>query len=876
MENKRTALSLFALFLCLALSAQETVTGEGMKKDAVNSSLDALNGRVAGVTVSRGNSEAMLNTVRVRGTTSLTGGNDPLVIIDGVSSDLSVLNTIYPADIESFTILKDASETAEFGSRGASGVIVVSTKKASSGLFKLAYDGTYGLESVSKELRMMSASDFLSASAALGYTALDMGYDSDFQKAITRTGTVANHHFSLSGGAGDASYRASLGIMDHDMVVRGNGYTSYYAKLDISQLAYGGAMRFDIGLVGSLRRESLIHDTQKLFYSAEAFNPTFPTVKNASGSWDSSPTSSQLSNPLALLEKRYDTSTANFNVHLSYLWKIASWLSFNAFGSYSYNSDSDSRYFPTFVWAQGEAYREAGQGDVLLGNASLKGSWTLDGVHSLSLTFLTEAQKERYSAFHTTVNGFTSNDFLYYNLSAGSTRLWSGTGSSYIDPALVSFMAAGEYSFRDIASLKATVRTDASSKFGANNKWGFFPSVSGKLHLRPLLRLPEWIQSLDLSLGAGTAGNQDALDPYYTLSMLSPIGIVSADGVERVALGYTYNVNPDLRWEVRRSVNAGVDGTFFDSRLSLSLAWYYSRTSDMLYSYSVSVPPFPYPSLMANLGAMSNEGLELGLGAILVQEGDFEVNLSGNLSFQKNTLLSLSGWYGSEYITAPDIVPISSLNGAGQHGGYNNVVYQIVGQPLGVFYLPHCTGLGENADGSRYYEIEDLNGAGVSLSDGQDRYIAGQAMPKALLGVNLSLRYREFDLSAQFNGAFGHKIYNGTALSYNNLGSLPYYNVLRGADKARINDLTATDWYLEPGDYLNIDYITLGWNVPRRWKQLSSLRLSLSVGNLATLTRYSGLTPMINSSVADGTLGVDDKNIYPVYRTFSLGLGIQF
>ncbi len=865
-------LSFSLLLITQGLLAQETVTEDNMNRGIVNNSLDAINGRVAGVTVSRGNSAAMLNAVRVRGTTSLTGGNDPLVIIDGVSSDLSVLNTIYPADIESFTILKDPAETAVYGSRGASGVITVNTKKSSAGLFKLSYDGNYGVEAVSRTLQMMNASEFLSASKEMGYSALNMGYDSDFQKAICRTGSVVNHHVSLSGGSETASYRASLGIMNHDMVVKGNGYQSYYAKLDISQDAFARLMHFDLGLVGSLRKENLIHDTQKLFYSAEAFNPTFPTARNASGNWDSAPTTSQLSNPLALLEKKYDTSAANFNVHLGYILNITNWLKLNAFGSYSYDSDSDSRYFPTSVWAQGEAYRGAGQGETLIGNIALNASRLIREAHTFSIDLLCEAQKERYTAFHTTVNGFTSNSFGYDNLAAGATRLWGGTASSYLDPSLLSFMLAGEYSYRELLSLKASARADASSKFGANNRWGFFPSVSGTLYLHSIFSLSQWIQTLELTSGYGEAGNQDALDPYYTLNRLSPTGLVSVNGNDRVVFGNTCNVNPDLKWEVRRTFNAGISSTMLSSRLSIAVEYYYSKTADMLYNYSVSVPPFTYDRLMANLGSMSNEGLEIGLGAIIVQTEDFDFNINANLTFQQSRLLSLSGWYNGEYISAPDIIPLSSLNGAGLHGGYNNIVYQIVGQPLGVFYLPHCTGLTESENGTYTYEIEDLNGGGVSLADGQDRYIAGQAMPKAILGTNISLRYKDFDLSIQLNGAFGHKIYNGTALSYMNLGSLPYYNVLRKASESRINDLTATDWWLEDGDYLNIDYLTLGWNLPLKWK----LRLALSAGNLATLTSYSGLTPMINSSVSDGTLGVDDKNIYPVYRSYSLGLSLQF
>jgi hypothetical protein len=203
------------------------------------------------------------------------------------------------------------------------------------------------------------------------------------------------------------------------------------------------------------------------------------------------------------------------------------------------------------------------------------------------------------------------------------------------------------------------------------------------------------------------------------------------------------------------------------------------------------------------------------------------------------------------------------MNGAGFHGGHNCIVYQIVGQPLGVFYLPHCTGLAQAEDGSYYYETDEEN------------YIAGQATPKAMLGSNISFRYKAFDISMQVNGAFGHKIFNGTSLTYMNMESLPYYNVMSEAPEYRISDQTVTDYWLERGDYVNIDYITVGWNVPIK-KVLRNLRLSLSVNNVATITSYSGLTPMINSSIVNGTFGLDDKVSYPVYRAYTMAVSIQF
>ena len=233
--------------------------------------------------------------------------------------------------------------------------------------------------------------------------------------------------------------------------------------------------------------------------------------------------------------------------------------------------------------------------------------------------------------------------------------------------------------------------------------------------------------------------------------------------------------------------------------------------------------------------------------------------------------------YNGKCISAAECTAIAVLDGAGFYGGYNIIVYQIVGQPLGVFYLPHCNGLVSDGNGGYKYDIADLNGGGVNMEDGEDRYIAGQAVPKVMLGSNISFRYRRFDVSLQVNGAFGHKIYNGTALTYMNMNSLPDYNVMADAPARMITDQTATDYWLESGNYVHFDYLTLGWTPPlREGKLLKSIRLAFTVNNLGTLSAYSGLTPLINSTQVDSTLGVDDKRTYPLSRTYTLSLSLNF
>ena len=858
----------------------DKVTQDRMNKGLVTNSLSALSGQAAGVQITAGdNHMAVLSSVRVRGTTSLTGGNDPLVTIDGVSSDLATLSSIFPADIESFTILKNAAETAKYGSRGASGVIEVTTKKGRSGKFQLAYDGNIGFEKIYKQLDMLDRDAYINTAESLGLKFNDGGYNTNFLKAITRTGTVQNHHVAFGGGTEKSNYRASVGLMRHNTVIEVNSYNNFVAKLDISQKTFDDKISIDLGVYGSTQRAKDIFDEQKLFYSAATQNPTFPKTMNEEGGWDSNTTASQISNPIALTFEQDHTKLLNFNTHIKLAYDIWPNLKVSAFGSYTFNSTENSQYLPTWVWAQGQAYREEKKNEDWLANLTVDYWWDFNSENRIELSGLTEYQVNTQSGFFTTVKGFISNAFGYNNLMAGSLRPYGGTGSSYTKPELLSFMGSAKYMLLHRYMLSFSMRADGTNKVGKNNRWGYFPSFSAEWDIvrEKFMKSIPIVSQMKIRASAGISGNLAGIGSYYSLERYMPTGIVPGNGMPAVTLGFTHNTNPDLKWETRGTLNFGIDLGLWSNRLVMTIESYYSKTHDMLYLYDVSVPPFPFDKLLANLGTMSNSGLEIGLGGTPLETRDMQLNVNMNLSYQKNKLISLSGDYNGEHLSANSTTPIGSLNGAGFHGGYNNIVFQIVGQPIGVFYLPHCTGIKDDGDGTFSYEIADLDEDGYP-DPSSDRYIAGQAMPKWTLGSNISFRYKDFDISLQMNGAFGHKIYNGTSLTYMNLGSLPDYNVMTGAPALKIYDQTATDYWLERGDYVNFDYLTVGWNLPIRkfTRYISHLRVALSINNLATITSYSGLTPKINSYVVSNTLGIDDKRNYPPFRSYSLGVSISF
>lgn len=849
-------------------------------RGGVNNALDVLSGQAAGVNVTSNGLDrmAMLNSVRVRGTTSIIGGNDPLVLIDGVTSDVLTLSTIYPADIESFKILKNAAETAMYGSRGASGVIEVKTKKGTGRGFQISYEGNIGFEQMYKHLDMLNAEEYVATAKALGIYCNDGGFNTDNYKVITRTGMVNNHYLAFSGGTPQSNYRASFGVMDHNTIIKRMGYKVFVAKVDVTQKAFNDKLTGDFGVFGSAFKNHDIFDTQMLFYSAACQNPTFPAGTDKNGNWLKNGSATRINPPGILLDEKNDSKDLNFDAHIKLSYDFNPNWRISTFASYLYGSTENGMFCPTLVWAQGNVYRGEFKKEEWLGNVALSFKKQF-GIHKISAEANSEYRKLTKTAFWVYAKGIPTNDFGYNNLGATAARPYGATESTYEDQSLASVMGSVTYTLLDRYTVSANARGDGSSMVGDNNTWGFFPSVSFTWDMKKeaFLANIKPLSMLKLRTGFGQAGNLGGISAYTTMNTVRQNGIVPVNSSPTVTLGMVRNNNPDLKWETKKTFNIGADIGLFANRLMLTAEYYYSKTSDMLYAYEVPVPPFAFNTLLANIGSMSNRGFEFGLSVQPINKKDMELNINMNLSFQSNKLISLSGDYKGMSMTAANITAIGSLDGAGQNGGDNNVVYQIVGQPLGVFYLPHCKGLVKNENGSYSYDIEDIDHNGkVDLSDGGDRYIAGQATPKVTLGSNISFRYKDFYIALQMNGAFGHKIFNGTGLAYTSMASFPDYNVLKNAPQKNITDQRVSDYWLEKGNYLNFEHLTIGYNIPLKSMVIRSLRVSCNISNLGTITGYKGLTPMINSYVVNSTMGIDDKRNYPLYRTYSLGLSVQF
>ena len=898
------------------IGAITTMKPAALQVNQSRSVTNALAGQVAGVIAVQRSGEPGNDTSDfwIRGISSFGAGTTPLVLVDGIERSLS---NISPEEIESFSVLKDATATAVYGVRGANGVILVQTKRGQIGKPRIQIKADYGFSTPTmlpefvdgaKYMEVMNvASQFSSGKDMYTQAAIDAtrnGTDPDLYPNVNWLKTITKDHVpngrvSLDINGGTERLRYSMVLAYHGetgMTVTdpgveyntSNNLSRYNIRTNLDMnltpsteinVSLGGyimnqrtpgfstnAAPFTDIIYLAFKNTPIVHPT---VYS----NGQIPANTSQTNPWAAATHSGFISSYKSSLQSVFAVTQ-----DIGKLWHPLKGLKAKAtfsFDTYAWNSflrrKTQTTYMATGRDEEGNLLTSiTNQGDDYLQYAKEAGgnrTMYLEGQLSYS----------RLLADNHQIDGLLLYNMRDYVNADAASAIYSLPYRTQGIAARLSYSYKGRY------FIEGNFGYNGSENFSKGNKWGFFPSVSAAWVISEekfMKRLPV-IDNLKFRIGYGLAGNQSGIDSYTTLSLVKPNGVIPVGNSAAVSLGDLRNTNPDLKWEVKHTFNTGIDLAMFGNRLLLSANYYNSKTTDMLYLYNVSVPPFTYNTLLANIGSMRNSGLEIAIGITPLKTQDMELNINANITFQQNKLLSLSGMYNGELISAPEYKSLASLDGAGFHGGYNHIVYQVVGQPLGVFYLPRANGLVSDGNGGYTYDIADLNGGGVSLEDGEDRYVAGQAVPKTILGSNLSFRYKRFDISVQINGAFGHKIYNGTSLTYMNMNIFPDYNVMQEAPARNIKDQTATDYWLENGAYVNFDYVTLGWNVPiekvqKLKKYVRSLRLAFTVNNLATISGYSGLSPMINSSTVNSTLGLDDKRGYPLARTYTLGLSINF
>lgn len=859
--------------------AVEKVTAEHLNKGYVANAIEAIAGNVPGLLItSQGSNINGSPTVRLRGTTSLSGGNDPLVIIDGVFSNLSALQNLNVEDLADLTVLKDASETAQYGSRGAAGVIVATTKRGERGTSSVEYSGRFGISTIAREILPLNATQWRQLVADIcpgsGY---DMGYDTEWMKWVRNDHPMQNSHsISLTQGSENFNMRASLGANLQNSLIRETTNNNYNVNFSAQQKALAGKLVFDLNVRASQRDQKNINNPMS---GALTYNPTFPGFRNPeTDKWDRDPNSMMAGHPGESFDAPTYTTTNNITTSGKITWNIIQGLQLSAFGSFTRMLTSYKTYSPTTISTSvGTATIRNTDRTDMMGNVQLSYVKTF-GKHEINALGLVEAQKVESFTNSSSTSNFDTNKFGFNRMDAGSEVKYGNVTSSATANQLLSYMARLNYMYDSRYVLTANFRADGSSKLGANNKWGFFPSASAAWIItnEPWMKGLKYLNNLKLRVGYGLTGNQDAISAYNSLQVMTPTGVTTYDGIPTVTYAITSNANPDLKWETKATFDVGLDFAFLRSRISGTIDYYRSRTTDMLYTYDVPVPPFTYTRLLANMGEMTNNGIEFAIRGDIIRSKDWTLNVSANAAYQVNKLISLHGTYNGEELTTPKYVVVAAQGGGGLTSN-TGVTYMTEGKPVGIFRLPVHDGFEVDTQGHNHYKVKDLDGNGIDLSDEGDREEMGQAVPKVTANMTINLRWKDFDLATQLQGAFGHKIYNYTSMALHDLSGFPMYNVLYEAIEDNIYGLAHTSYYLENGDYVNIAYITLGYNLPSsitRNSLIKGLRVALSCNNVATITGYSGLTPMINSAAVNG--GIDARNVFPIMRTFTLQLNLKF
>ncbi|WP_418698807.1 SusC/RagA family TonB-linked outer membrane protein [Bacteroides sp.] len=849
-----------------------SVSAKDMKQGVITSAEQLLQGKVAGLSVvqSSGAPEAGAS-IRLRGGTSLSASNGPLIVVDGIPG--VDMNSVQPTEILSIDVLKDASAAAIYGSRGANGVIIVTTNRTSTDTEQksIQYNGYVAIGQTAKHMDLLSANQWRAyvRDNNIG-SAIDYGYDTDWQDELERTAISHSHNVSISNSKKESGYRASITYQDNQGVIDRNDMNRLAGSLAAYQTGWDGRLRIDAGINANFDNWNPI-DT-RIFERMANMNPTFP-VRNPDGSF-AQIGGTNTENPAELNTNRTDDRKRHrFLGYGKVELELLKGLKGVANGSYEYQSTEGGLYKPTYAQMEGQS--EKGWGQRTHGEytnqqleAYLNYDVELAEIHKLNVMGGYSYLKTTAEGFGSTRSGFDTDAFGYNNLAAGSDFRATDVYSYKNESKLISFFGRVNYNLMGKYMLTATVRHDGSSRFGANHKWGTFPSVSLAWRLSDeafMQGTSGWLNNLKLRAGYGVTGNQNGIDPYKSLAILSADGASYYDATTdswKKSYVQAQNVNPDLKWESTAQLNIGLDFGLLN-RINGTIEYYHKKTSDLLWTYPVPQPPYLVGTMLANVGDLVNKGLEVTLNANILRQRDLTLDANVSLAYNKQEITKLSNdTYQAVGLQA------GSLHGLrGMSGQYSQIIKE--GYPAGAFYGPKCNGI--DADG-KYIINRDEDGNPIS------EYL-GSAMPKFNLGVGINLTYKDFDLAVAGYGMFGQKVLNATRMAMFDPTRLPAQNVPDDLLTSGIkDDLIFSSYFIEKGDFFRLQSVTLGYTLPGVKKiGLQKIRFYLTGENLFCLSGYSGIDPEVSipDNVLDGP-GIDWFNSYPRPRTYSIGVNISF
>ena len=869
-------------------SSITTVNAKDLDKGVYTDPAQMLQGKVAGLVISSSGDPNGSSSITLRGSSSLREGEamQPYYVIDGIPGmDISM---VAPDDIESIDVLRDATATAIYGSKAANGVIIITTKKGTEGKTNVSYNGYVAFDNALKTLDMASAAEL----RASGEVVEDEGANTDWQDEVLRTGVSHNHNLSISGGNKQTKYIASLNYIDHDGVIRGTEMNRVNGRALITTKVLKDRLTLSAGINamrGVHKGVPVGQNGESVLDAMNYYSPTNP-VRNEDGSWFKSDIGSQNYNPLSMINE--DSNEFEWR-RMQYIGKasldIIDGLVLNA--NYSYNSkqkvysyyNSSLSQLP-YGGTKGKAHRDTRLGHDQTFETYLNYDLTLAKVHKLSL-MAGYSWEERVNN-----DGFGVSVYNFYNDQLGFKNLAYGNfinGMSDVDSGVeeivrnISFYGRANYSYDGKYLLQATVRRDGSSVFGANNRWGTFPSVSAAWNIAEESFMKDGIfDQLKLRAGYGVSGNALGFGAYsaYTLFGLNSGSSFTYNGVTYSKIEATQNGNKDLKWETTKMFNVGVDFAFLDSRLSGSIEFYSKKTSDLIWSYDVSTNIYPVGYMNANVGDITNTGIELTINAVPVKTKDFTWQTTVNLAHNKNKVKKLSNKkFSVDYKDWGD----PNIGGISSNGEVERIKE---GESLGTFWTYEWAGY--NDHGQSTYYVHDATtgertGEVTTTPEKKDKTKVGCALPKVTYGWNNTLTYKKWALTAFFQGNIGNKIMNATRAHYSNKALLSAgKNVLADAlkDKYFTSDNTyyyPSDRYLENGSFFRLSTLSLAYTFDNLDGWLKSVQVYGTAKNVFTITGYKGLDPDINLGGLEP--GLDKREtFYPHTRSFILGVKVNF
>ena len=858
--------------------------------------------RVAGLQVTQNNAAPGGNiSVRVRGTNSINGSSEPLYIIDGIqisnegsANSISPLSTINPNDIESAEILKDASATAIYGARAANGVVLITTKRGKNGPTRVGLETYGGVQEVTKTLDLLNATQFAELENEIYKNAIytdpaSLGKGTDWQGEIFRKAGMQNHQLSINGGTEKTQFSLSANYFDQDGVVIRSDFKRYSLRLSLDHKIND---RFRIGttILGSNSISNTVPTavssmdgpiaTTSIIGAALAAPPSLvpyredgsvlPTADQFNGRYR------EVANPVGLAQILNRTNLKRTLTNLYGEVNILKRLTYRASFNVDFSNSLNDYYSPLSIIAQVERNANSGA-------AQKNNRYTTDllhesiltyngafGDHSLKVTGVFGTQSNTFSGNYINASGFPNDVTGNESVGIATNRTVS---SEKTRARLDSYMGRINYGYRNRYFLDLTARVDGASKFGENNKYGFFPAaaVAWRLIEEQFMKDQKLFSDFKLRASYGVTGNAAAISPYQSLALLNQGNDYVFNHVYTIGISPVGIANRDLQWEKSKQLNVGLDVSILNDRISLIADAYNKKTDGLLFVKNLPLSS-GYASFPGNFASIENKGVELAVNARII-DSKLKWNVSGNISFNRNKLVSLEGGM-TEFVLSP----YSVLQVGKPVGIFKTYVFEGIYQ-TGETVLP---GSGSRVGGTK---VADLNKDGEITA--ADQTITGDSNPDYIFGLSTSLRYKRFDLAAFISGVQGNQLYNLSRYSFEN--PLGGRNLLAGAvnrwsptnpnndytNGAQGGRIPVSDRFVEDGSFIRLKNISLGYTLPRI-KGVSNARIYVSANNLLTITDYSGYDPEVNTFGGSNVLVGVDNLVYPTAKTFLLGLQIGF